>query len=366
MCLDVCSAGAIEVKTNGEGFAYPFVDEEKCVSCGLCQRKCPQNNYVNNDPEGTFAAYARDKDIRKRSSSGGLFSVLAGKVIDEGGVVFGAGFDDDLKVMHKSAGNREELALLAGSKYVQSDTQGVYKKVKEVLDEGKRVLFCATPCQCSALRNYIGDRDGLILVDFLCHGVPSPLVWRKYLDECFKDVKSAHFRSKENGWEEFSMKIVSERGNYVRSWYTDPYMRIFFGNIALRQSCYDCTHKGEGYASDITVADFWGISKVFPEMNDDRGTSAVIVRTEKGRAALDAVKTELVLKECTLESIIQSNNVYYKSAKRPVARESFFADISSGTSFEELKKKYAIPMKGTVIFKLRAKRFVKKALYKLK
>jgi len=364
LCESVCPKGAVKIREDSAGFLYPFVETEKCISCGLCQKKCPENETLSIPPQKAYAAYTKNKDIRKASSSGGIFATLAAVVLKEGGVVFGAGYDGELNVLHKAAENPEELSELMGSKYVQSNTLGIYKKVAEKLDEGRKVLFCGTPCQCAALRNYAGEKENLLIVDLLCHGVPTPALWKKYLNDNFKAPESASFRSKKRGWEEFSMEVKHSQGVYNASLYKDAYLRMFLRNICLRESCHECSHKGMNYSSDITVADFWGISKVFPAMNDDKGCSAVILRSDKGIRAFEEVKDQLIAVECSVESISKINTAYGRSAEKPASREAFIFDMGRDVPFDELKRKYCKKVGNKEIYVIRAKRFAKKIIGK--
>ena len=365
ICSEVCPFGAVTMERDCEGFLRPVVDGEKCTECGLCKRKCPSNDSENNPPTEVCAAYCKDKDIRARSSSGGIFSCLAEKILEDGGVVIGAGYGEGLRVVHKTAENKDELLDLTGSKYVQSDTRGIYKKVGEYLKEKRTVLFSGTPCQCAAVRNLYGEAEGLYLCDFICHGVPTPELWKRFIGEEFTGAYGASFRDKKRGWQEFSMRVDAENGEYSCSQYKDPYLRMFLSNVCLRPSCYDCAQKGDNYSSDITLADFWGISKVFPEMNDDRGISVVIVRGEKGRGLFESVKDGIVYKACNVKSVARLNTAYGESAKRPETRESFFEALADNKSFRELSREFGKPIGNKEIIKIRMKRWAKKLIARI-
>lgn len=365
LCEAVCPFGAIKMVADSEGFHRPSLDADKCTECGLCRRKCPVNNTEKHIPTEVYAAYCKDKDIRVRSSSGGIFSVLAEKVLSDKGVIIGAGYGEGLSVIHKTAENKDELVSLTGSKYVQSDSRGIYKKIGEYLREGRTVLFSGTPCQCSAVRNLYGEKDGLLLCDFICHGTPTPVLWEKFIGERFEGAVNASFRDKKRGWQEFSMRVDTGKSTYSESQYKDPYLRMFLSNVCLRPSCYQCTNKGENYASDITLADFWGISKVFPEMNDDRGTSVVIVRGEKGRELFESVKDSVVSCPCRVESVAKINTAYGESAKKPAARDAFFTALGEGADFSTLAKTFGRPLSNKEILKIRLKRSAKKIIGKI-
>lgn len=368
-CSYVCPHNAISMVRDPEGFFRPEIDEKKCVECGLCQKKCPVNKTEAVKPTAAYAAYTKDKEIRKSSSSGGIFACLAGAVIDEGGIVFGAGYGDGLKVMHKWTEDREGLKELMGSKYVQSDVSVVYEKLSESVKNGRKTLFVGTPCQCAAVRQLFGSYDSLIIADFICHGVPTPLLWEKYIGEEFCGAHSASFRDKKRGWEEFSMRIESDKAAYCKSLYNDPYLRLFLQNTILRGSCYECSWKGDNYASDITLADFWGISKVFPHMNDNKGVSVVVVRSEAGEKAFRDIRESLVVEKTKIETVANINVAYKESAHCPKNREEFFEDMKNGKSIKYLCDKYVREIPFSEISKARVKRVAKVLIgkvYKLK
>ena len=364
-CAFICPKNAVTMIADGEGFLRPFVDSDKCVECMLCRKKCPVNNRENNSPVQTFAAYSKNNEVRKKSSSGGMFYHLSTEVIAEGGVVIGAGFGEGLKVIHKSCSTEDALYELMGSKYVQSDMGEAYEIIRKCLDEGKKVLFSGAPCLASGVRNAFGNNENLILVDFVCHGVPTPMLWNKYIKEEFPGAENASFRDKKRGWEEFSMKIDTKGKSYVCSQYRDPYLRLFLQNICLRPSCYECTWKGDNYASDITLADFWGISKVFPHMNDDKGTSVLIVRSEKGSSLFEKVRKNMVLEKSETSVVARINTAYNKSAAIPAKRTDFFEDLKNAETFAWLSHKYMKPIPTGEIIKIRAKRTAKKLIGKV-
>lgn len=364
-CAFICPCGAISMEHDEEGFLRPVTDNGKCVECGLCKENCPVNRKSVNLPLEAYAAYSKNSEIRKNSSSGGIFSHLALSVIDNGGVVFGAGYDKRFNIIHKAAESREEFNTLMGSKYVQSDLNGVYAEIRRYLESERKVLFSGTPCQCSAVRNAFGENEYLMLVDFICHGVPTPVLWEKYKNEEFEGITNISFRDKKLGWEEFSMRVDTEKGSYSCSQYKDPYLRMFLQNIALRPSCYECSWKGDNYSSDITLADFWGISKTYPHMNDDKGVSAVVVRSEKGKALFEKAKESLVLTVSEPDIIAKINIAYGTSAKLPADRTHFFDDLKSNMSFSSLSDKYMKEIPTGEILKIRLKRALKKMLGKI-
>ena len=361
-CEAVCPKEAVTMTADSEGFLRPVVDAERCVDCGLCQKKCPVNTKAPEVAKAAFAAYSKDSDIRKRSSSGGIFASLAKKIIDDGGAVFGAGFDENMKVCHYCAETEKDLYGLMGSKYVQSDMGDTYKKMAELLREGRTVLFTGSPCQVAGARNLFGENDRLYLMDFICHGVPTPLIWEKYLRDNFTKVTNASFRDKNRGWEEFSMRVESENGEYNCSRYTDPYIRMFLANVTLRPSCYSCGWKDPNFCEDITVGDFWGVSKINPAWNDNKGTSVVIIRTEQGEKLLDILKNDCFLAETDEKKSVSSNGMYSYCTPMPDNRDVFFRMLKDDAPFAELKDKFGKPLPGAEIIKVRIKNRIKMCL----
>lgn len=364
-CAYICPRSAIEMKIDVEGFLRPEIDNKKCVGCGLCEKKCPVNNKKPLEPIDVVAAQSKDESIREISSSGGIFATLAKCFIEDGGVVCGAAFDENFHLRHTTAENLDDLWALVGSKYVQSDTQKIFQKIDGALKDGRKVLFCGTPCQSAAVKNAFGDNENLTVVDFICHGVPTPALLDKFIGDRFKDPRFVSFRDKKRGWEEFSMRVDHEKGSYNVSRYKDPYIRIFLENVSLRPSCYNCSWKAENFSSDITIGDFWGVSKVLPSMNDDKGTSLVIVRSEKGKALFDRVKESFIYNNTDKASAVKSNGMYNESTPKPARREEFFRLISEDASFDEINAKFGHPVSSSEIFVIRCKRIVKKALFKI-
>lgn len=364
-CEAACPASAITMVADEEGFLRPAVDSIKCINCGLCQKKCPVNTKNPSLAGAVYAAYSKNKEIRERSSSGGVFFTIATEVIKNGGVVFGAGFDKDMKVCHYSAENNEDLYKLMGSKYVQSDMRDTFKKMADLLKEGREVLFSGSPCQCAGARNLFGNHENLILMDFVCHGVPTPKIWDKYLKDNFCGVTGASFRDKSLGWEEFSMRVDSSDGKYICSRYKDPYIRLFLANVTLRPSCYNCSWKDPNFCADITIGDFWGISKVDPALNDNKGTSVVVVRTEKGKKLTDLLKENCYVYETEAERSMSSNGMYTSSTPMNNRRKLFFEKLLADVPFEELKSEFAKTEPTAVIIKIRIKQKLKLLLCKL-
>lgn len=293
-----------------------------------------------------YAAYAKDTNLRINSSSGGMFSLLANHILEENGVIYGVRMDDDCYgASYERITDINDLHLLRGSKYLQAKIGNTFKDVKNDLEAKLIVLFTGTGCYINGLKTFLKkDYENLICVDVVCHGTPSPKLWRKYVE--YREMQNqskmiyASFRNKEkHGWDGFEMKEIDE--TYKEVWisrHIDPYFSMFVKNICLRPSCFSCTAKYYKL-SDITIADFWGIDTVAPEMNDDMGVSLVITRTEKGQCFFDLVSGELIRKTVSYEEGVRNNKSEYQSYEMPSERYSFFKDMNN-SRFEELIHKY--------------------------
>lgn len=321
-------------------------------------------------PEKVYACYNKDKDVRLSSSSEAVFSSLAEYVLNKSGIVYGVAMSEDCySAEFIGVTDSEGLTKLRGSKYLQAKVGNTFKSVKKELQAGKLVLFTGTGCQVNGLKTFLGkDYDNLICMDVICHGAPSPALWREYARDQEKKMggklKEINFRCKDDSWVDFGMKEVLSTipEDSVKKFYIskdkDPYMQMFLRDYCLRPSCYECMVKKEKM-SDLTVADFWGIKDVAPEMNNGLGTSLVLIRTKKGQEIFNYISCEMKLKEVTYEAGVKGNPAEYKSCVRPSQRDTFFDDMHT-MSFEELEGKYAPPIKYSL--KTRAKRKTKKIM----
>lgn len=299
-----------------------------------------------------YAAYY-DNEIRKESSSGGIFSLLAPQFE----VVYGVAMTEDCySAEFKRVMAGEDLSPLRCSKYLQAKVGDTFAQVKKDLKSGKSVLFTGTGCQVNGLKKYLGnDYEKLVCVDVICHGAPSPLLWKKYAryqeEKNNGKLKYINFRCKDINWSNFGMKEFLNNKRIFISMDKDSYMRMFLSDICLRPSCYECVAK-KVKMSDLTIADFWGIDNIAPDMNDGNGTSLILVRTKKGGTLFEKISRDLKLKEVTYEEGVRSNPAEYSSCNKPVQRDTFFEDMYS-MGFEELEKKYVIPIKVTVLDKIK-------------
>lgn len=340
-CISVCPKGCISMSEDKEGFLYPIVDSVKCIDCGLCEKVCPVLHPLKNEAEPlVYTAINNDESIRMQSSSGGIFTLLAEYVIENGGVVFGACFDRDWNVVHDYTETKEGLVRFRGSKYVQSNVGNSFSQVKIFLDAGREVLFSGTPCQVAGLKNYLRKPyPNLLTVDLVCHGVPSPYVWRKYLQETvckayrIKKNKSAvnicdyisdiKFRAKDKGWKKYSFKIEYKDGRIeINPFYENPYMNIFLSNLSLRPSCYVCPAKLNNVQSDITLADFWGVNKIDPNIDDDKGCGLLFLNNKEKIGLLYSL--QCMLFNQSLDNVSKYNPSILYSVNKPGNRKFFF------------------------------------------
>ena len=349
-CANICPRHCIAMKADEEGFLYPKVIADACIQCGACENVCPtlhSKPETAADLDEVWAASVLDSDILRVSSSGGLFTALAVDFLKEGGCVFGAAFSEDQRtVRHVMVETMDGLSALRGSKYMQSETGGCYAAVRDQLKTGRRVLFTGTPCQTAGLKRFLGrEDDNLLLVDVICHGAPSALLWQKYLEaeEKKADGKAVavSFRSKKNGWKSFGMQIDFSNGfTSYRTISKDSYLQIFLKNASLRESCYRCTVKNKaGCISDITIGDFWGVEKVEPEIDNPMGVSLALVHTRNGMMHFERIKPALRAKKVDEETALRQNPVYRRSVDRPKNRNQIYKDLKL-KDWDTIAKKY--------------------------
>lgn len=338
-CGDICPKDAITFKSDAEGFWYPEVDLSLCISCGLCEKTCPMlhiNELKQNDFDTpkVYGAFANDVVIRFDSTSGGLFSVLAQAMYKEGGYVGGAVYTDTFDVKNFISNDKRDLRRLRSSKYLQSNAEGLYKEIKRLLLAGEKVLVCGSPCQMAALRQFLRkDYDNLLIVDFLCRATNSPKVFHKYLESLetkyASKIVAIKDKNKDHGWHSLARKITFEDGQvYYGEGHEDDYRRGYHLNIYERPSCYECKFKGLPRMSDLTLADFWGLQQIDPEMDKDLGTSLVLVNSEKGERFFEKVRSKLTVKEYKLSQAISGNKTAILGGTLPypfhLSRSSFF------------------------------------------
>ncbi len=363
-CAQICPRNCIRMQCDEEGFWYPVVDKERCISCGLCEKVCPVINSkeIQKETPVAYAAQCTQEHIREISSSGGIFSVLAEHILAQNGTVYGAVLENQA-VKHIRVADSSDLGMLRGSKYVQSNIGNTYLEAKQDLNDNKLVLFSGTPCQIEGLLYFLGkEYPNLICMDFICHGVPSPTVWKRYVsyreEKANARMVNAFFRRKHYGWKSFTMQFVFDNGTEeVQMHNDDLYMHAFLHDLSLRPSCYQCSFKKLNRISDITVADFWGINKVSPKMNDDKGTSLVILHSQKGKEIFSKICSSLLYQQVDFHDSIKGNYVISQSAKQPHTRDAFLQQVQEAP-FDIVVDKYDIHQ--TFI-----KKYVKKILRKM-
>lgn len=357
-CVQICPKKCISMSADNEGFLYPHVNDAMCIDCSLCEKVCPIIN--QNEPREPLAVYAAkntNEEIRLKSSSGGIFTLLAEQVIADSGVVFGARFNENWEVIHDYTETVEGLEAFRGSKYVQSIIGDNFKIAKQFLNDGRKVLFSGTPCQIAGLNKFLRkEYDNLLTVEVVCHGVPSPMVWRDYLDykrtmcAAGKNTVSSSlnelpvitgisFRDKTHGWKKYGFKIcyaaskavensVSKSANTANCEITpfndDLFMKGFLKNIYLRPSCYHCAARQGKSGADISIADYWGIQSIHPEIDDDKGTGLVLINTKQGANYFNSIANQINSLTSNYNNAIMQNPCIVKSVKEPKKRHQFW------------------------------------------
>lgn len=346
-CASVCPKNIIGIRRNEEGFQYPYIqDTAECNDCGLCESVCPVINIkpdTKADQKGLIAQI-NDEQIRRESASGGMFSAIALSVLEENGIVYGAAYGDDFEVCHVGITSRDDLWKLRNSKYVQSNLVGVFKEIKEMLDTGVTVCFSGTPCQVEGLQCYLRkDYDNLLLVDVVCHGVSSPLIWDKYLETVKKYSPSRiYFRWKHYGYKYSTMSFFNENDEeiYFAGVESDKMLRAYFSNNCDRDTCYECIFKKRYRTSDFTIWDCFQPRFFSKDFDDDRGTSGVLVHTEKGENRLKKIIDAGLIKHLFVpaDELTFGNNEMTGSVKKGAYRETILKDASQMSSTELFNK----------------------------
>ncbi len=328
-CIEICPEGAIAMEQDREGFLYPKINKRICAGCGKCRKVCPLKEIEAAKGDNLyFGARIKDEKVRYSSSSGGVFSALALFVLNRQGIVYGAGYDENMNVVHQSIEDSYRIEQIKKSKYVQSDMKGIYCSVQKSLRENRWVLFCGTPCQVQALKLFLNkDYERLILVDLVCYGVPSPGVWGAYI-KCLEHKHKGKltdfvFRDKRNADNGHMRSYRINGEEYVDSIHEDIYCRMYFKNVALRRSCYYCKFCSVDRNSDFTIGDFWGIDQVRADFNDGMGTSLVIVHSDQAKEIWDEIREGLLWFQCKKEEILQPRLLYPTSPVIGIQRDIF-------------------------------------------
>jgi len=350
-CSQVCPTKAITMLEDEHGFLYPMIEEDKCVDCGLCQKTCNFTSFENNKPTEKSVCYAvrhQEEDEVKTARSGAAFMALADFVLGQNGVVFGAEFANPKTVIHKAERTKDGVNKFKGSKYVQSDMGNCFAECADCLRSGKTVLFSGTPCQVHGMLSFLDNKhiakDHLITVDIVCHGVPSPKLWREYVTETERrhkaDVVSANFRNKEIfGWKAHKESFVFSDASIAT---TTAWTTSFYNHVMFRESCYVCPYATSHRDSDITIADYWGIENNAPEFDDDRGVNLLIIHTVKGRQVFEAIKGKLLYRQTNLSTSMQPN--LQNPSEKGTEFDRFWMDYGR-LSTRSFLKKYFFPNK---------------------
>ena len=348
-CESICPNQSIIMSEKEEGFLYPVVDSEKCLRCGLCEKVCPAlNPYDKHDKWlNVFALQHREVTVRANSASGGAFTALSNAVLEENGVIYGVVYNDNFEAEHIRVTTREGRDKMRGSKYVQSKLGTSYRDLELDLKNNQSVLFVGTSCQVDGLLRYLKQRKvdtkALTTCEILCHGVPSPKIWKEHLQyletKRKKRIVGYTNRSKVKGWHEHNEETEYDDG--TREWKTKSsqnFKDLFYKNLILRESCYECPYAGKLNCADFAIGDFWGCEKIKPEIDDNKGTSIVIVNSDKGRAMIEKIAEEVYCWEIPEENCLKYN--HYKACKRPEERDTFWSDYNA-QGYRYVVSKYA-------------------------
>lgn len=359
-CVQKCPKNAISMIENEEGFLYPVIDKKKCIDCGLCLKVCPQLKEIKKADAGypkTYAMYNKNDEELLKSSSGGIFSIIANYILENNGVVFGAAYDENLNVNHIKIDSKRELEKLRSSKYVQSNIRNTYKEAEEILKQDKFVLFTGTPCQIEGLNSYLMKQyDNLITCDLVCHGVPSPKLFKvylEYLSKKFKSkVKSYNFRSKSKyGWGLFAEAITNDnKKHYIKS-DLDPYYTNFLECNTYRENCYRCHYTNYNRVSNLTLADYWGVSSIHPKFYSQKGISLILVNNEKGEMILNKILSQIEKIDTNLDYASSRNKNLIQPSHRPDVRNIVYNEIYSKEALKFVKENLKV--------KITLKKFVK-------
>lgn len=352
-CASICTSKAIRMERDKHGFLYPEIEKEKCIDCGQCRKICPISNQAESAGTGQPVAFAvknRDETIRNKSTSGGVFYELAVSVLEKGGTVYGAVFDENFQVVHFRGECLSDIYKMQGSKYVQSNMNGIFESVRKDLINKKTVLFTGCPCQVDALKHYLKDAEqsSFITCDLICRGVNSPKAWNDYLKYTTKNEKilEVRFRDKSLGWRTPQMYIQTAKVTYMESSSYDCFFQAFFSSLILRDSCFACKYCNVHRYGDITIGDFWGIEKIDSEMNDDRGISLVLLNSYKGKEFFEKILDKFYVKEVEINDVEQPS--LKKPEEYPVNYNKFWTDYSKKGIGYVCKKYFNGGVKGTI------------------
>lgn len=348
-CFNICPKNAVAMTSDSEGFLYPRVDTASCIDCGLCEKVCPiihTPKAPERNTQGCIIRY-RDPRIVENSTSGGAFTAFADYLLKKGYLIFGAGYDSDMRVVCKPADTAEKLSEMRGSKFVQSELDTVFSDIKKRLKIGEKVLFTGTPCQVAGLVSFLGEKpDNLICIDFVCRGVASPGLWRNYLDmmegRYRAKVVFARFKNKTYGYHAATMKVDFDNGKtYYASGRVDPMLKSFVSELASRPSCHDCAFKTVERVSDITMFDCYQFTPLTKMPDDDKGYTCLMIHSQTGRELLDSVHANIDLYDADLDSMIELNGIMVKNSAKPHRRRERFYQLAETQPIDEVIRQVA-------------------------
>lgn len=333
-CANICPVNAISMQPDDEGFLYPVLNKEICVNCDKCVNHCPvltgiSDDFNNEEPLAVYAGWSLDKETRLTSSSGGIFTELAKSVLKQGGYVVAVTYTEEHTAKHIIINSLEELESLKRSKYLQSDIGDIYQQIKHLLEKSVKVLFVGTPCQCAGLLAFLESKpDNLILVDFICHGVNSPLVHQRYISEVEQElkikVKQISHRDKYLGWDDYLFSVSDSQKYYLGNKRQNPFLRGFLTDAYLRQTCFNCNFKGQKRPVDLTLGDCWGGQEL---LNKKQGVSVIIVNSQIGKLILSEINEKIYLDEYNIELIIKNNPSLVSSANNKFGLRKVFFEV---------------------------------------
>lgn len=377
-CFNACKLGALTMETDETGFWFPKIDRVKCVECGTCVRACPAKEkpeYKCEDPKA-YIVQNKDDEVRRQSTSGGAFTAIAKQIIRRGGVVFGAAIDDEYKVSHVWVETEEGLEKFRSSKYVQSWVGTAYQEAEKFLKDGREVCFSGTPCQINGLKKYLRkDYNNLLTIDVMCRAVPSPKVLKKYLEyqkERHPSFNRIVFRDKSLGYSYTTVALYQgTKTLYKEGSESDPWLRLFLGGFCNRSSCYYCIYQDSNRASDITLCDWWDISSISKEMDDNKGATGVVVWSLRGRKVFDCTLEECTYKEIPFQKL--NDRLHSRESLNKRQFDDFYKDLDVLSAHQFISKYVPrtrkITVKRTVrrvMVKLHLHEFVRRLKHKLR
>lgn len=346
-CASICKYNAITMETDEEGFLYPLINSERCTDCGICEKVCPIIHYdtLKDTPQTplVIALHNNNEEIWESSSSGGAFAEFVSHTIQSNGIVFGAVFDKNFKVIHKKATNISEALKFRGSKYVQSDLTNIFQEIKHELNQGKEVLFSGTPCQVNGLKRYLRkDYANLFTIDILCHGVPSPKIFQEYINFIKQNtdfkLTDIFMKDKTFGWGYQKVRLYfGKNASQFNTVLSNLWNKIYYSHLATRPACHSCRFTNYRRPGDITIGDFWGIEKFHPNFTSTKGISLVLINSPQGITKWNIVKNNFTYIESNIHECQQPNLLH--PVIEPKNKEKFWNDYHN-MPFAELMKKY--------------------------